>query len=158
MDREGEKHPRLIYSLSLTFLQVLIMKIQLTAPSHCHNRKLIEYLYKPQRNHCFEEKQNLTSRQSSGLPCRQHHTQNPILKLRELSVESNYVTLEHPFLLEREAGCLGHSSAPPLGWILLPQPIHRCQPGSLLRTGVYTVMRLSIPELKRVKRKKEGAL
>ena len=55
--QEEQKH--LIYSLPLTFLQVLIMKIQSTAPPHCHNRKLIEYLYKPRKNHCLEEKQNL---------------------------------------------------------------------------------------------------
>lgn len=156
-DKEGEKHPSLIYSLSLTSLPVLIIKMQPTAPPGCHNRKLIEYLCKPQRNHCFEEKQNLAARQSSGLPRRQRRLQNPILKLKELSVGSNYVTLEHWFFLEREAGCLGHSSAPPLGWILLPPPRHRCHPGSLLRAAGHPAMRLSIPELTHVKagRRKE---
>lgn len=157
--QEGEKHPGLIYSLSLTFLPVLIMKMQPTAPSRCHNRKLIEYLYKPQRNHCFEEKQNLTSHQSSGLPCRQHRTQNPILKLKELSVGSNYVTPEHQFFLEREAGCWGHSSAPPLGWTLLPQPQPQRHPGRLLRTGDQPAVRLSISAPRHAKgRRKAGAL
>lgn len=85
--QEEQKH--LIYSLPLTFLQVLIMKMQSTAPPHCHNRKLIEYLYKPRKNHCLEEKQNLTACRSLGLPCRQRHLQNPILKSKELSVGSN---------------------------------------------------------------------
>lgn len=156
-DKEGEKHPSLIYSLSLTSFPVLIIKMQATALSRCHNRKLIEYLCKPQRNHCFEEKQNLTARQSSGLPRRQRRIHNPILKLKELSVGSNYMTPEHWFFLEREAGCSGHSSAPPLGWILLLPPLHRCHPGSLLRAGGHPAMRLSIPELKHVKagRRKE---
>lgn len=52
-DKEGDKPPSLIYSLSLTFLQVLIMKTQPTAPSRCHNRKLTEYLYKTSERSLF---------------------------------------------------------------------------------------------------------
>ena len=33
------------------------------------------------------------------------------------------MTPEHEFFLEREAGCLGHSSAPPRGWTPFP---HLC--------------------------------